>query len=278
MVTSLDESQDVMQVCRNGHVITERLRGNPDSGRSHCDRCGAVTFYQCPTCGSEFPGAHEVPGLAAIGVRPAPRFCLMCGAALPWVRRSRPTPEPLAALESLLRRLPLAIRQLRWRQGERPPFRVEEERDLEDLLRAVLTLRYDNVHLEGRTPAYSPRNRTDLLLTYERIALTTKLARSELREPQLADQLKEDAQYYGKNGRCRILVGYVYDPEGTLRDIRRVESIGAGWSEGLEVRCIVSGLVETEAANSTTPREITAVLPQGVPISPFARGGAGSLR
>src|SRR5262249_562240 len=148
--------------------------------------------------------------------------------------------------------LPLVIRQLRWRQGERPPFRVEDERDLEDLLRALLTLRFDNVRLEVRTPAYSPRNRTDFLLPKERIALTVKLARPELHEPQLAEQLKEDADYYRAQGdcrtfSCRIVVGCVYDPEGRFRDVRRVESIGAGWSEGPDVRCIVCGLVKTDA-------------------------------
>ncbi|MBI3410883.1 MAG: DUF2321 domain-containing protein [Planctomycetes bacterium] len=278
MVTTLDESQDVMQVCRNGHVITDRLRGDPDSGRSHCDRCGAVTFYHCPTCGGEFPGALDVTGLAPIGGRPAPHYCLMCGAALPWVRRARPAPEPVAALEGLLRRLPLAIRQLRWRQGDRPPYRVEDERDLEDLLRALLTLPFDDVRLEGRTPAYSPRNRTDLLLSRGKIALTVKFARPDLREPQLAEQLMQDALYYRERGGCRTLVGYVYDPEGTLRDIRRAESIGAGWAEGLEVRCIVSGLVDAEGGNFTTPLEIGTFLPQVEPIRPFANGGAGSLR
>ena len=51
---------------------------------------------------------------------------------------SHPACGPLALLEELLRRLPRVIRQLRTRQGDRPPLRVEDERDLEDLLRALL--------------------------------------------------------------------------------------------------------------------------------------------
>ena len=56
-------AQDVMQVCLNGHVITDRLRGRPEHALSRCDRCGAPTLYRCPTCGRELPGARGVPGL-----------------------------------------------------------------------------------------------------------------------------------------------------------------------------------------------------------------------
>ena len=42
---------DVMQVCRNGHVITDMLRAHPESGLSHCDRCGAPTLDRCLTYG-----------------------------------------------------------------------------------------------------------------------------------------------------------------------------------------------------------------------------------
>src|ERR1700722_9412525 len=89
---------DVMQVCRNGHVITDRLRGDPESGRSHCDRCGAATLDRCLTCGEQLPGAVEVPGLAPIGAWPTPRYCLVCGAPFPWVRRPHVAPEPRAIL------------------------------------------------------------------------------------------------------------------------------------------------------------------------------------
>ena len=55
--------QDVMQVCRNGHVITDLLRTCPERGQTHCDRCGAATIEQCLTCGQSLPGAIAVPGL-----------------------------------------------------------------------------------------------------------------------------------------------------------------------------------------------------------------------
>src|SRR5438093_9730137 len=113
--------QDVMQVCRNGHVITDLLHTYPERALSHCERCGAETLYFCDTCGTELAGAVFVPGLVPIGRLGPPRYCATCGAAYPWADRPRPAAaDALVVLETLLRRLPLAARQLRIRQGDRP--------------------------------------------------------------------------------------------------------------------------------------------------------------
>ncbi|HMF17926.1 MAG TPA: DUF2321 domain-containing protein [Gemmataceae bacterium] len=80
--------QDVMQVCRNGHVVTNQMRTCPEQSRHHCERCGATTLHACSTCGQELRGALLVPGLQPIGVSGPPHFCCNCGAAFPW--HSRP--------------------------------------------------------------------------------------------------------------------------------------------------------------------------------------------
>src|SRR5262249_8497722 len=120
-----DAVQDVMQVCRNGHVITDLLRSCPERGLTHCDRCGEPTLDRCRTCGGEIAGALAGPGLQRVGVRRPPLYCAACGGAFPWAERRRPDPrEPLGVLEAMLRNLPRAVRQLRVRHGDRPPFRV----------------------------------------------------------------------------------------------------------------------------------------------------------
>jgi hypothetical protein len=240
MPTADDWVQDVMQVCRNGHVITDLLRSSPERGLAHCDRCGAGTLERCPTCGQELPGAVGVPGLRPLGARRPPLYCSTCGAAFPWAERPRPAgPEPLARLEALLGRVPLVVRQLRRRQGERPPFRVEDERDLEDLLRALLPLLADDVRPQGRTPRYAAGTRTDFLLAAEGIVVVAKVARGEVREAQLAAQIAEDAGHYRGQKGVRTLVGFVYNPEGLVRDGAALTAGCAG--EGLEVRCVVGG-------------------------------------
>src|SRR5262249_7109395 len=233
--------QDVMQVCRNGHVITDLLHTYPERALSHCERCGAESLYACETCGTELAGAVFVPGLVPIGRLEAPQYCATCGAAFPWAhRRRRRLRRPLVVLEPLLRRLPLAARQLRIRQGERPPFRVEEERDLEDLLRALLPLQFDGIRPESRTPSYSPVTRMDFLLDSGACALTAKLIVPGVSERDLATQLEEDVTYYERRPGCRTLVGFVYDPEALLRDPGLFETEWSKPQNELELRCVIA--------------------------------------
>jgi hypothetical protein len=127
-------------------------------------------------------------------------------------------------LENLLRRLPLVVRQLRWRHGEGPPFRVEDVHDLEDLLRALLPLHFDDIRPESRTPRYASATRTDFLLAPEKIAITCKLVTAGLGEPRLAEELAEDISYYQGQEKVRSLITFVYDPEQRLHEPRRLEA------------------------------------------------------
>jgi hypothetical protein len=235
-----------MQVCRNGHVITDLLHSSPERGLTHCDRCGATTIDRCETCGRELPGAIAVPGLRPLGARRPPLYCGACGAAFPWTQRRRGAASaPLAGLETLLQRLPRVVRQLRVRHDDRPPFRVVDEKDLEDLLRALLPLHFDAIRPQSRTPRYSGSTRTDFLLAPERMAVTVKIARPDVREPQLAEQLREDAAYYRAQRNCDALVCYAHDPAGVLREPLFLANGAA--EDGLEVRCVV-GAVDASLA------------------------------
>jgi hypothetical protein len=235
-----DSVRDVMQVCRNGHVTTDLLRNCPEHGLTHCDRCGAATMDRCLTCGQELPGAIAVPGFQPVGVRRPPLYCAACGAAFPWTVQPHPAaPEPLATLEALLRRLPRVIRHLRVRHGNRPPFQVVDESDLEDLLRALLPLHFDDVRPQCRTPRYSRVTRTDFLLAPEQLAVAAKFVSPEVGEPQLIEQFQEDAVHYRAQRNCSTLVGFLYDPEGLLRTLPWLMAGGARNDDHLEVRCVV---------------------------------------
>lgn len=233
---------DVMQVCLNGHVITDRLRTFPEQALPRCDRCGAATISHCQTCGRELPGAFAVPGLEPIGVLRPPRYCPTCGAAFPWTDpASTPLTPPLVQLQNLLHRLPLVIRQLRTRQQNRPAFRVEDELDLEDLVRSLLPLYFDDIRPETRTPKYSTRTRTDFLLAPERIAVTVKLASSVAGLSWLVEQFEEDAAYYRTQGRCATVVGFVHDPQRLLREPQALETACARLHRP-DVLCVVGTL------------------------------------
>jgi hypothetical protein len=235
-----ETAQDVMQVCLNGHVITDRLRGRPEQALSRCDRCGAPTLTRCATCGRDLPGALEASGLEPIGRPEPPPHCPLCGAAFPWARRRGPLPpNALAVLDGLLRRLPRAVRQLRVRHADRPAFRVEDEHDLADLLRALLPLYFDDVRPEGRTPSYAPDTRTDFVLAPQETAVTVKRVTATGCEQALAEQLREDAAYYERRGGVRRLACLVYDPEQRVVEPGQFEAM-CQQDEGLVVRCVVA--------------------------------------
>jgi hypothetical protein len=233
--------RDVLLVCRNGHVITDHLKTCPEQRLTHCDRCGATTLDRCQTCGQFLPGAAVLPGLLPIGEPPLPQFCATCGAAFPWTRRG-PAPSPLSPmgqLTALLRRLPHVARQLRHRQGDRPPFRIEEDRDLEDLLRALLALHWDDVRPETRTPRYAARTQTDFLLPSAALALTAKRATPALPEAELRRQLEEDADYYRGRPNCQRLVVFVYDPEELLPRPEQLEQTCSADRDDFPVCCVI---------------------------------------
>jgi hypothetical protein len=231
-----------MQVCLNGHVITSLLHSQPGRGLSHCDRCGAATLDRCPTCGRWLRGGFAVPGLTTIGRAKPPTHCETCGAAFPWAAAPPPADafDPHAVLETFLRRLPRAIRQLRDRHGTRPPFRVADEHDLEDLLRALLPLHFDDVRPESRTPRYAPDTRTDFLLRAHELAVAVKLVKEALPLPNLSDQLEEDAAHYARQRFRGALYAFVYDPEGRVADPTSLERVAARRDGEVEVRCVVA--------------------------------------
>jgi hypothetical protein len=238
----LEEAFDVMEVCRNGHVITDRLRAQPELHRSHCDRCGALTYNRCPTCGTEIRGAAPLTGLVTVGHGQPPWHCATCGAAYPWTRRQTTVPPApvLVVLEPLLRRLPRSLRELRLHDIVDPDFCRTNQRDLENLLRAVLPLCCDDLRLVGRTPAYSLTNRTDFLLLPDRVAVTSKLVTAAGCEDELQQQLQEDAEYYRQQKSCRTLVAIVCDQQDLLHEPRRLETLWSGMHDGLDVRCIIA--------------------------------------
>jgi hypothetical protein len=238
-----DFPQDVMQVCLNGHVVTDLLGTHPEQGRTHCECCGAPTMERCLTCGRELPGAIPVPGLRPVGRRQPPERCPSCGAVFPWSTRQGRLPPyaPVAVLENLLRRLPQVARQLRCRHGDRPGFRIKDDFDLEDLLRALLPLHFDDIRPEGRTPRYTAVTRTDFLLAVEKMALVCKLVTPELTAQTLVCQVEEDVAYYQRQERCRTLVVFVYDPEQRLFAPRELEEKLARQEPEPAIRFLIAG-------------------------------------
>lgn len=76
---------DTMQVCRNGHQITDSYHGAPEFRQNFCEKCGAETIIECQECGAEIQGKYNVEGVVSVGSsKEVPSFCHNCGEPYPW--------------------------------------------------------------------------------------------------------------------------------------------------------------------------------------------------
>ncbi|HKB04752.1 MAG TPA: DUF2321 domain-containing protein [Gemmataceae bacterium] len=236
MTNTTTAPRDAMLVCANGHVITDRLRARPDLRLARCDRCGAATVDRCRTCGYELPGAGSVPGYETVGASRPPDACPGCGAAFPWARADRPPGEDaIDRLDALLRRLPRVAREL---GRQRNPLSVRDDRDLDDLVRALLPVAFDDVRPEARTPLYARTTRTALYLADEGVVVVAHLVRPGVTEADLAARWEADVSEYTARGRA--VVFFVHDPERRLPDPERLEATWSRETEGPEVYCVIA--------------------------------------
>ena len=113
--SSLASGWDVALVCRNGHVVNDRMRAQPERNPEHCPVCEAETLSSCPGCKEPLLGAYLPERAADAPTAPSvirlPRFCTSCGRPLPWTERT------LSAVRAMIRELgglkPETRRQLR---------------------------------------------------------------------------------------------------------------------------------------------------------------------
>lgn len=87
---------EVMQVCRNGHIINYKVRSAPEFSRPNCVQCGESTIDQCPSCNTPIEGSYIPDDLdwddndwrggfsSSFAVPP---HCSRCGGSFPWTER-----------------------------------------------------------------------------------------------------------------------------------------------------------------------------------------------
>lgn len=116
---------DTMQVCMNGHQITNFAQSQPESRKKGCPDCGAETLMACPKCEMPIPGHHHNPGVLSIGIDPVPAFCENCREPYPWtVKKTKQGSNPAIAAVDSSSELEAFYRPLRQKPDKR-----ETERD-----------------------------------------------------------------------------------------------------------------------------------------------------
>lgn len=92
----MEEGYDIAQICLNGHSINSSSRSMPEFNQKFCDRCGAETITQCPSCKTDIRGFYYSPGVVSLAEVPIPSFCHSCGKPYPWTESSLEAAKELA--------------------------------------------------------------------------------------------------------------------------------------------------------------------------------------
>ncbi|OMC63277.1 hypothetical protein BK125_31040 [Paenibacillus odorifer] len=137
-------------------------------------------------------------------------------------------------------RFHMVARQLRSRHSDRPTLDINDEYDVQDLFHALLLLDFDDVRPEEWTPSYAgSSSRVDFLLKKEQIIIEIKKTRKGLAARDIGEQLLVDIQRYQSHPDCKMLICFVYDPEGRVSNPFGIENDLSREFEGVPVKVVI---------------------------------------
>jgi len=132
---------------------------------------------------------------------------------------SNPTTEALewfAKLSSKFRNMSLLLER---RKREKPPFKIVDEYDFQDLLRCFLTVQFEDVRIEQWTPEYAGSSaKIDFLLPEVSLSVETKFVTEKHGRKEIGEELITDTTRYRTHPKCDMLVCLIYDPKFLLEN------------------------------------------------------------
>jgi len=163
---------------------------------------------------------------------------------LPWLappQKQKPLDvSPRTKVEHLLKRFHKVALQLRARYENRATLLIHDEYDVQDLLHALLRLLFNDIRPEEYTPSKAGGSaRVDFLLKNEKIVVEAKMASQKLKDKQIGEDLFIDIKRYQAHPDCKILICFVYDPDGFLKNPAGLSADISGKHDELDVKLIV---------------------------------------
>lgn len=150
------------------------------------------------------------------------------------------TSDSIDSVCNLCEKFHLVVRQLRAIRRGRESLDIRDEYDVQYLFHALLQLHFSDIRHEEPTPSSAGGSaRMDFLLRPEKIVVETKMSRRGLDAKELGDQLIEDIERYKAHPDCKVLICFVYDPEGLIANPRGIECDLNRLSERIDVHVFI---------------------------------------
>lgn len=137
-------------------------------------------------------------------------------------------------IELIFTRFRKIATQLAHRYNGRDTLRIQDEYDVQDLLRALLSLYFDDVRQEEWTPSYAGSSlRIDFLIPEIEAVIEVKKTRKGMTDKALSEELIIDIEKYQAHPNCKKIYCFVYDPDMILRNPVAIKSDLKQKHEGL---------------------------------------------
>ena len=138
-------------------------------------------------------------------------------------------------VERIFERFHSVVLEMNRRHEDRPSLKIEDEYDVQDLLRSLLTIYFDDVRPEEPTPSKAGGfTRMDLLLNDEQIVIEAKMARNGMTQKKVREELIIDKAFYKGHKNCKKLYCFVYDPSWRNRNPQGFEKDLSDKVDGFE--------------------------------------------
>jgi hypothetical protein len=128
-------------------------------------------------------------------------------------------------LKTIFLNFDLFAKQLLIRYKNRNTIKINDEYDIQDLIYAILRLFFCDIRREEYVPSYAGSNsRVDFFLNNEKILIEIKMARSNLSDKELGEQLIIDKERYKIFPKCKYIYCFVYNPLLSVKNPNGIES------------------------------------------------------
>jgi hypothetical protein len=152
------------------------------------------------------------------------------------------TQVALEILTNLFSKFHRIAQTLRNRHKNKPTLIIQDEYDVQDLLRALLKEHFDDVRDEDYVPSYAGSNsRVDFVLKNEKIVIEVKMTNDKLKDKEVGGQLLIDIGRYKNHPDCKLLILFIYDKgdlivnkPGLIKDLNGMTS------NGLSIRTFIN--------------------------------------